>query len=64
MQEAHGLPAEQNAALAVQRVAHPMTEMPVILYNEHGQALIQPYTQMTPPQYEVSEHDRLHNMKH
>ena len=46
-QGAQGLQTEQQLAEAVQRATTQQTaDMPVILYDEHGQALIQPYLQM------------------
>ena len=52
-QVAQGLQTEQQLAEAVQRAAtQQTTSMPVILYEEHGQPLIQPYLQLQ-QQYEV-----------
>ena len=50
------LPIVQAAADAAQRVAHETMEMPAILYDEHGQAVIQPYLHLQ-QQYEV-RHDK------
>ena len=58
VQNAQGLQPEQQTAQTVEHAATQQApEMPIILFNEHGQALIQPYLQMH-QHYEVRRDDR------
>lgn len=60
-QGAQGLQTEQQLAEAVQRAAtQQAADMPVILYDEHGQPHIQPYLQMQ-QHYEARRCPGLHH---